>query len=107
VPLCRRSRPILPLALWGAMLATAALAGTAGTTASAITAAAPTGIPAPRKEAAHRFGVYAWGFDDSAYAACDGCRDRLNWAADKVAATGSRTIRVYLGRATTTASIPP
>ncbi len=54
-------------------------------------------MPAPSADPTHRFGVYAWGFDDSSYAVCDGCPDRLNWAAEKVAATGSRTIRVYLG----------
>ncbi|HXO18934.1 MAG TPA: hypothetical protein VOA87_03300, partial [Thermoanaerobaculia bacterium] len=51
----------------------------------------------PPADSARRFGVYAWGFDDSSYPVCPTCPDRLNWAADKVAATGSRTLRVYLG----------
>jgi hypothetical protein len=59
--------------------------------------AAPKGVPAPSTDRAHRFGVYAWGFDQSSYPVCEGCLDRLNWAAEKVAAAGSRTIRVYLG----------
>jgi hypothetical protein len=59
------------------------------------TAAIP--IPNPPADRAHRFGVYAWGFDTAAYPAGPVSPDRLNWAADKVAATGSRTIRVYLG----------
>jgi hypothetical protein len=40
------------------------------------------------------FGVYNWGVDYSTY---DGSTDRLNWAAAKVAQTGTRTIRVVIG----------
>jgi len=90
LPSPRRLRAILLGALWMAIGA-----GTAGTAEAA--AADPPGVPAPPKDRARRFGVYAWGFDDSAYAACEGCPDRLGWAAEKVAETGSRTIRVYLG----------
>jgi len=53
--------------------------------------------PPPPPDLTHRFGVYAWGFDAAAYPAGPISPDRLNWAADKVARTGSRTIRVYLG----------
>ncbi len=59
--------------------------------------AVATSIPDPPADRAHRFGVYAWGFDTAAYPAGPVSPDRLNWAADKVAQTGSRTIRVYLG----------
>lgn len=83
MPQARRSRAILAGALWIAL-------------AAGLPSRAP-GIPAPPRDRAHRFGVYAWGFDDSSYTACEGCPDRLGWAADKVASTGSRTIRVYLG----------
>ncbi|MEA2693815.1 MAG: hypothetical protein QOJ16_3202 [Acidobacteriota bacterium] len=54
-------------------------------------------VPDPSPDLSHRFGVYAWGFDTSSYPAGAVSPDRLNWAADKVARTGSRTIRVYLG----------
>jgi len=81
-----RSRAIFAGALWIALAAVLASR-----------AAAAPGIPAPPRDRAHRFGVYAWGFDDSSYAACEGCPDRLGWVAEKVASTGSRTIRVYLG----------
>jgi hypothetical protein len=67
----------------------------AGALPSPATAAIP--IPEPPADRAHRFGVYAWGFDTAAYPAGPVSPDRLNWAADKVAGTGSRTIRVYLG----------
>lgn len=43
---------------------------------------------------ADRFGIYNWGVDYAAYPG--GAIDRLNWAADKVATLGSRTIRVAL-----------
>jgi hypothetical protein len=89
MPHARRSPAVLAGALWIALAVAPALA--------AAPAAAPGGVPAPPRDRPHRFGVYAWGFDDSSYAACDGCPDRLGWAADKVASTGSRTIRVYLG----------
>lgn len=86
MPRARRSRAVLAGAL-GIALA-AVLASRA--------AAAPR-VPNPPRDRARRFGVYAWGFDDSSYDACEGCPDRLGWAAEKVASTGSRTIRVYLG----------
>lgn len=55
-------------------------------------------VPAPPSARADRFGLYNWGTDFSAYPGDDnGQRDRLNWVADQVAATGSRTIRVFLG----------
>jgi hypothetical protein len=54
-------------------------------------------VPPPPPDLPHRFGVYAWGFDTAAYPSGPVSPDRLNWAADKVAQTGSRTIRVYLG----------
>ncbi|MDX2031778.1 MAG: hypothetical protein SF339_13980 [Blastocatellia bacterium] len=51
---------------------------------------APTSTP-------DRMGVYAWGFEASSYPAqTNGRIDRLNWAADKVAEAGSRTIRLTL-----------
>ncbi len=43
---------------------------------------------------ADRFGIYNWGADDAAFPA--NASDRLNWAADKVAGLGSRTIRVAM-----------
>ncbi|HKC87637.1 MAG TPA: hypothetical protein VKG02_16745, partial [Blastocatellia bacterium] len=52
-------------------------------------------IPAPPTERADRFGVYNWGVDYDAYPA-NATIDRLNWAADKVAELGSRTIRVAM-----------
>ena len=54
-------------------------------------------VPAPPTEAADRMGIYAWGFESSAYQSqTGGSIDRLNWAADKVAEIGSRTIRFTL-----------
>jgi len=57
-------------------------------------------VPAPPAQAADRIGIYAWGFESSAYqpqmAQTGGSIDRLNWAADKVAEIGSRTIRLTL-----------
>src|SRR5262249_25564758 len=52
-------------------------------------------VPPPPTERADRFGVYAWGVDYSAYPP-NATIDRLNWAADKVAEIGSRTIRVTM-----------
>src|SRR5215468_10885602 len=52
-------------------------------------------IPAPPIERADRFGVYNWGVDYEAYPV-NATIDRLNWAADKVAELGSRTIRVAM-----------
>jgi len=86
MPCARRSRAVLAGALWIALAAV--LASRA--------AAAPR-VPNPPRDRARRFGVYAWGFDDSSYSPCEGCPDRLGWVAEKVASTGSRTIRVYLG----------
>jgi hypothetical protein len=51
-----------------------------------------------------RIGVYAWGFDTTAW---PGTPDRLNWAAEKVAALGSRTLRVYLGPQDIYEVLPP
>lgn len=59
---------------------------------SAETRAVP---PAPTLRA-DRFGVYNWNVNDSAFPR-DGSIDLLNWAANKVAELGSRTIRVYIG----------
>jgi hypothetical protein len=56
-------------------------------------AGADAALPIPAKMA-DRIGVYAWGFDDRAFA---GFADRLTWAADRVRQLGSRTIRVYIG----------
>jgi uncharacterized protein (TIGR03437 family) len=52
-------------------------------------------VPPPPSSLAHRFGVYNWNIDDSAFPN-NGSTDRLNWGADKVAEVGSRTIRVAL-----------
>jgi uncharacterized protein (TIGR03437 family) len=52
-------------------------------------------VPSPPTERADRFGVYNWAADNSAFPG-DGTIDRLNWAADKVAEIGSRTIRVAI-----------
>jgi hypothetical protein len=49
-------------------------------------------LPLPPR--ADRFGIYNWGVDYAAYPG--GATDRLNWAADKVATLGSRTIRVAM-----------
>ncbi|MBO0726604.1 MAG: hypothetical protein J2P52_13460 [Blastocatellia bacterium] len=49
--------------------------------------------PARRED---RFGVYNWDVNDSAFPR-DGSIDLLNWGANKVAETGSRTIRVFIG----------
>lgn len=51
-------------------------------------------VPSPPAERADRFGVYHWGHDISSW---PGKPNRLAWGADKVAAVGSRTIRVYMG----------
>jgi hypothetical protein len=54
-------------------------------------------VPAPSAQIADRVGVYAWGFESSAYQVQTGGQiDRLNWAADKVAQIGSRTIRLNI-----------
>jgi hypothetical protein len=52
------------------------------------------GFPAAPTDMRDRIGIYAWGFDATSW---PGSPDRLSWAAAKVAAAGSRTIRVYLG----------
>jgi hypothetical protein len=51
-------------------------------------------IPSPPEERADRFGVYYWGADLSTWT---GTPNHLAWGADKVAAIGTRTIRVFLG----------
>ncbi len=54
-------------------------------------------VPPPPTQTADRLGIYAWGFESSAYQSqTGGSVDRLNWAADKVAEIGSRTIRVAM-----------
>ncbi len=55
--------------------------------------ASPTTFAAPN-DMRDRIGVYAWGYDTTAW---PGAPDRLNWATDEVAALGGRTVRVYLG----------
>ena len=56
----------------------------------------PSGaIPAVPSSRADRLGVYNWNIDDRAFT--NGSTDRLNWGADRVAAAGSRTLRIYLG----------
>jgi len=57
-------------------------------------AAAAWAVPPPPADRADRFGVYHWGAD---YSAWPGSPDRLNWGASRVAALGSRTLRVFLG----------
>ncbi len=52
-------------------------------------------VPSPPADRRDRFGVYNWGVDYAAYPAGSAV-DRLNWAADKVAEIGSRTIRVAM-----------
>jgi hypothetical protein len=51
-----------------------------------------------------RIGVYAWGFDTTAW---PGTPDRLNWGASKVSGLGARTIRVYLGPQDIYQVLPP
>ncbi len=54
-------------------------------------------VPAPPTQTADRIGIYAWGFEASAHQSQTGGQvDSLNWAADKVAEIGSRTIRLTL-----------
>ncbi len=54
-------------------------------------------VPSQPAQIADRMGIYAWGFESSAYQAqTSGQIDRLNWAADKVAEVGTRTIRLTL-----------
>ncbi len=52
-------------------------------------------IPPRPTDRADRFGVYNWNVNDAAFPT-DGSTDRLNWAANKVAELGSRTIRVAI-----------
>ncbi|HKE06070.1 MAG TPA: hypothetical protein VKE91_18610 [Blastocatellia bacterium] len=61
-----------------------------------VQAAQSSEVPPPPRDRADRFGVYNWNVNDSAFPD-DGSTDRLNWAANKVAETGSRTIRVFIG----------
>jgi hypothetical protein len=61
-------------------------------------------VPSPPTERADRFGVYHWGADISAW---PGSPNRLAWGADKVAAVGSRTIRVTQGPADSYQVNPP
>ncbi len=65
--------------------------------------ALPTGLISPNsirrvtvpEDRAERFGVYNWNIDDRTFPG--GNLDRLNWGANTVAQTGTRTIRVFLG----------
>jgi hypothetical protein len=70
-------------------------AGAASDEAS-VDGAMPLQQPAwtPPTKMADRVGVYAWGFDDTAFAASP---DRLSWSSAKVHDLGSQTVRVYLG----------
>jgi hypothetical protein len=61
---------------------------------AALSAVPVHAVPDPPTERADRFGVYHWGADISAW---PGSPNRLAWGADKVAAIGSRTIRVIMG----------
>jgi hypothetical protein len=75
--------------------------------ASAVAACGPSEEPSPSPVASleqavttppsqrNRIGVYNWGVDTTSWNA--GLGDQLNWGAGKVAAAGSRTIRVYVG----------
>jgi uncharacterized protein (TIGR03437 family) len=60
------------------------------------TRANQSSIPAPPSSRADRFGVYNWNIDDGVFPG--GGLDRLNWGANLVAKTGSRTIRLFLGK---------
>ncbi|MGE0129894.1 MAG: hypothetical protein AB7U82_17570 [Blastocatellales bacterium] len=62
---------------------------------TSVHAAQSSEVPPPSAERADRFGIYNWGINDAAFPN-DGTIDRLNWGADKVAAIGSRTIRVTI-----------
>jgi hypothetical protein len=48
----------------------------------------------PPTDMRDRIGIYAWGYDTSAW---PGTPDRLNWAVNEATALGARTVRVYLG----------
>ncbi|MGH9766735.1 MAG: hypothetical protein ACREAB_04805 [Blastocatellia bacterium] len=63
-------------------------------------------IPPAPTQRADRFGVYNWNVNDSAFPT-DGSIDRLNWAANKVAEMGSRTIRVAISPRDDYHVIPP
>lgn len=52
-------------------------------------------VPTPPTDRRDRFGIYNWGVDYTSYPAGSPV-DRLNWAADKIAEIGSRTIRVAM-----------
>jgi hypothetical protein len=74
-------------------------------TLALFTPAAPArAVPSPPTARADRFGVYHWAPDISAW---PGRPNRLAWGADKVAAVGSRTIRVYMGPADSYRVNPP
>jgi hypothetical protein len=70
----------------------------------ALGAAPAQSVPSPPTERADRFGVYHWGTDISTWT---GSPNRLAWGADKVAAIGSRTIRIYMGPADSYHVNPP
>ena len=48
----------------------------------------------PPTDMRDRIGIYAWGYDTSAW---PGTPDRLNWAVNEATALGARMVRVYLG----------
>jgi uncharacterized protein (TIGR03437 family) len=68
-------------------------------------AQSPT-VPPPPAQRADHFGIYNWNIDYAAYPE-NGNLDRLNWAAERVAEVGSRTIHVYLGVTDIYQILPP
>lgn len=83
--------------------------GPADATAGAMEAsidAGPDGSSAftPPTDMRDRIGVYAWGFDTSAW---PGTPDRLTWATNEVSGLGARTVRVYLGPQDIYGVLPP
>jgi hypothetical protein len=86
-----RSRLYRPLVLFATVVSLAVVVENG----TRISGQGNSNVPAPPTERADRFGVYNWGVDYEAYPA-NATIDRLNWAADKVAELGSRTIRVAM-----------
>ena len=78
--------------LWSAVLLAVTITGSNNATAFGQERATVPSPPADRRD---RFGIYNWGVDYATYPA-GSTVDRLNWAADKVAEIGSRTIRVAM-----------
>ena len=73
----------------GRLAAAASLAACASGTAPSV-----IDVPPPATARADRLGLYAWGFDDSAW---PGVPDRLSWATGQIGALGSHVARVALG----------